>query len=262
MPAYSFEALDAQGETRRGVMEADTAKAVRSLLRAQSLVPLQVPPVSSGVAANEQSFGWSQRAFSRAVFTSTGLAIWTRQLAGLITSGLPLERALTALTDEAGERARAPPGGRAARRSQRRLVVRQGAGPVSARVSRHLHRGDRRRRAKRQPRPGAGAAGRRPGGAAGAAGAAAGRRAVPRHRHRRRHRDRAVPGGLRGAAGGQRVRRQQARAALPHGGHAGDQRLRAQLGLAGLAAAGGRHGFRRGWRCATKPRASASMRPG
>ena len=100
MPAYSFEALDAQGDTRRGVMEADTAKAVRSQLRAQALVPLQVQPVSSGAAANEQTFGWSQRAFRRNVFTSTGLAIWTRQLAGLITSGLPLERALTALTDE------------------------------------------------------------------------------------------------------------------------------------------------------------------
>jgi general secretion pathway protein F len=100
MPAYSFEALDAQGETRRGVMEADTAKAARSLLRAQALVPLQVVPVSSGVAANEQRFGWSERAFSRAVFSSTGLAVWTRQLAGLVSSGLPLERALTALTDE------------------------------------------------------------------------------------------------------------------------------------------------------------------
>jgi general secretion pathway protein F len=101
MPAYSFEALDAQGETRKGVMEADTAKAARSLLRAQALVPLQVVPLSSGVAAHEQSFGWSTRIMTRAVFTSTGLAIWTRQLAGLITSGLPLERALTALTDEA-----------------------------------------------------------------------------------------------------------------------------------------------------------------
>jgi general secretion pathway protein F len=29
------------------------------------------------------------------------LAVWTRQLAGLVTSGLPLERALTALTEEA-----------------------------------------------------------------------------------------------------------------------------------------------------------------
>jgi general secretion pathway protein F len=101
MPAYSFEALDAEGETRRGVMEADTAKAVRSSLRAQSLVPLQVVPVSAGVAAGEPSSLWSGGAFNRGVFTATGLAIWTRQLAGLITSGLPLERALTALTDEA-----------------------------------------------------------------------------------------------------------------------------------------------------------------
>src|SRR5512141_789969 len=107
MPAYSFEALDAQGATRKGVMEADTAKAVRSLLRAQSLVPLQVVPVSAGVAAEDEGFGWNTRIMSRAVSTSTGLAIWTRQLAGLITSGLPLERALTALTDEAeGERER------------------------------------------------------------------------------------------------------------------------------------------------------------
>jgi general secretion pathway protein F len=100
MPAYSFEALDAQGETRRGVMEADTAKAVRGMLRGQALVPLQVVPVSAGVAADEPSGSWSERAFSRPVFSSTGLAIWTRQLAGLVTSGLPLERALTALTDE------------------------------------------------------------------------------------------------------------------------------------------------------------------
>jgi general secretion pathway protein F len=101
MPAYTFEALDAEGETRRGVMEADTAKAVRSQLRAQALVPLQVVPVSSGVSTDEKSFLWSGGAFRRGVFTATGLAIWTRQLAGLITSGLPLERALTALTDEA-----------------------------------------------------------------------------------------------------------------------------------------------------------------
>jgi general secretion pathway protein F len=101
MPAYSFEALDAQGETRRGVMEADTAKAVRGLLRAQSLVPLQVQPVGSGRAANEQSFGTGGGFFRRSVCRATALAIWTRQLAGLVTSGLPLERALTALTDEA-----------------------------------------------------------------------------------------------------------------------------------------------------------------
>jgi general secretion pathway protein F len=99
MPAYSFEALDAQGETRRGVMEADTAKAVRSLLRAQQLVPLQVQPVAG--AANDANAAFGSQLFARTTFNATSLAIWTRQLAGLVTSGLPLERALTALTDEA-----------------------------------------------------------------------------------------------------------------------------------------------------------------
>ena len=101
MPAYSFEALDAQGQTRKGVMEADTAKAARSLLRAQALVPLQVLAVNSGTGADESRFAWGGRVFSRPVFSATGLAIWTRQIAGLVSSGLPLERALTALTEEA-----------------------------------------------------------------------------------------------------------------------------------------------------------------
>lgn len=99
MPAYSFEALDTDGQTRRGVMEADTAKAARSALRAQSLVPLQVLAVAGSGTGERET--WHSGRFARPVFNSTGLAIWTRQLAGLITSGLPLERALTALTDEA-----------------------------------------------------------------------------------------------------------------------------------------------------------------
>jgi len=103
MPAYSFEALDAQGATLKGVLEADTAKAARSQLRSQSLVPLQVLPVGAagGSAANERSFGLGTRLFARPVYNATGLAIWTRQIAGLVTSGLPPERALTALTDQA-----------------------------------------------------------------------------------------------------------------------------------------------------------------
>ena len=102
MPAYSFEALQADGKTRKGLIEADTAKAARTLLRGQALVPLQVSPVGAGGdSASERSFGLRTRLFSRPVFNATGLAIWTRQIAGLVTAGLPLERALTTLTDEA-----------------------------------------------------------------------------------------------------------------------------------------------------------------
>jgi general secretion pathway protein F len=39
---------------------------------------------------------WESRVFSR-----TQAAVWTRQLAGLVSAGLPLERALSALADEA-----------------------------------------------------------------------------------------------------------------------------------------------------------------
>ncbi|QIL70132.1 type II secretion system inner membrane protein GspF [Diaphorobacter sp. HDW4B] len=100
MPAFSFEALDAAGQTRKGTIDADSPKAARSLLRAQALVPLAVEVLASNTSTG-QAPSLSQRLLTRPVFNSTQLAIWTRQLAGLITSGLPLERALSALSEEA-----------------------------------------------------------------------------------------------------------------------------------------------------------------
>jgi general secretion pathway protein F len=95
VPAYKFEALDASGKATTGLLDAENAKAARGQLRAQALVPLAVTPVASAGSRNEG------RRFTRRVFGATGLMVWTRQLAGLVTSGLPLERALTALSEEA-----------------------------------------------------------------------------------------------------------------------------------------------------------------
>ena len=100
MPAYSFEALQADGKTRKGLIEADTAKAARTLLRGQALVPIAVIAVSGSGGAGASKSLLQTNLFGGRVFNSTRLAIWTRQLAGLVASGLPLERALTALTDE------------------------------------------------------------------------------------------------------------------------------------------------------------------
>lgn len=100
MPAYRFEALDAAGKTQTGLLEGDNAKAVRAQLRARALVPLDVQPVAGDAA---EGGGPAALRRGRRVFTATTLAIWTRQLAGLVGAGLPLERALTALTDEAEE---------------------------------------------------------------------------------------------------------------------------------------------------------------
>jgi len=103
MPAYTFEALDADGATRKGVIEADTAKGARGLLRAQALVPLAVEAISSGETYATRASGQGTTLWSSRVFGSAALAIWTRQLAGLVTSGLPLERALTSLAEESDD---------------------------------------------------------------------------------------------------------------------------------------------------------------
>ena len=99
MPAYSFEALQNDGALRKGVVEADSAKAARTQLRAQSLVPLSVQALAA--SSSDKRSIWQYNIGSSRSFSPNALAVWTRQLASLVGSGLPLERALAALSDEA-----------------------------------------------------------------------------------------------------------------------------------------------------------------
>jgi general secretion pathway protein F len=108
MPAFAFEALSADGHTRKGTIEADSAKAARSLLRAQALVPLKVEALAATSTTDNSGVVF----FKRRVFSANALSVWTRQLAGLVSSGLPLERALASLSSEAD------------RESERNLVAR------------------------------------------------------------------------------------------------------------------------------------------
>ncbi len=111
MPAFSYDAIDTDGRKRRGLIEAETARSARSLLRAQGLIPMDVATLaparraaagSEADSAHSVDIAWSLASlWSRPVWGRAGLAIWTRQLAGLVSAGLPLERALTALADEA-----------------------------------------------------------------------------------------------------------------------------------------------------------------
>ncbi|MFZ5504302.1 MAG: type II secretion system inner membrane protein GspF [Pseudomonadota bacterium] len=102
MPAFKFEALDAAGKTATGLVEADNAKAARAQVRAKDLVPLAVTLVGVAAETGPAGIGGGLR-LGRRAFSASGLTVWTRQLAGLVGSGLPLERALTALADEAEE---------------------------------------------------------------------------------------------------------------------------------------------------------------
>lgn len=96
MAQWSFAALDEGGRRRRGIVEGDNPRHVRSLLREQGLRPLSVRPAAPGIASRFR-FG------KRRALGSEALAQLTRQLATLLRGGLPLDAALNAL---AAQRAR------------------------------------------------------------------------------------------------------------------------------------------------------------
>jgi general secretion pathway protein F len=97
VPAFRYEAVDTVGATRRGVVNADSARAARSDLRAQGLVPLAVDAITTQIDAAGQT---RRRGFGDHLSTNE-LALFTRQLASLLEASLPLEQAFTALLEQA-----------------------------------------------------------------------------------------------------------------------------------------------------------------
>ncbi|MFC4819808.1 type II secretion system inner membrane protein GspF [Dokdonella ginsengisoli] len=94
MPAFAYQALDASGKTQRGVLQGDTARAVRGSLRERGLNPLSVEEVREGAARR-------RGAFSPHGLSAVQLALLTRQLSTLIGAGLPIDEALAALSEQA-----------------------------------------------------------------------------------------------------------------------------------------------------------------
>jgi general secretion pathway protein F len=95
MPAYEFTALDPRGRQQKGLLEGDTPRQARGMLRDRGLTPLTVHEVAETRATKGSLFqrggGWSH----------AELALFTRQLATLARSGLPLDEALAAVAQQA-----------------------------------------------------------------------------------------------------------------------------------------------------------------
>lgn len=93
MSAFEFKALDARGKQQQGVLEADSARAVRQQLRDKGWAPLEV-----NTAADRQH---QARLFTRkGSLGARDLALVTRQLATLIQSGIPIEQSLAAVASQ------------------------------------------------------------------------------------------------------------------------------------------------------------------
>ncbi|MDB5932910.1 MAG: gspF [Massilia sp.] len=97
MPAFRYEAVDAGGATRKGVVNADNPRSARADLRSQGLTPLTVDAIAAQLdaAGVAKSRGFGER------LSQVELALFTRQLASLLEAGLPLEQAFTALLEQA-----------------------------------------------------------------------------------------------------------------------------------------------------------------
>jgi general secretion pathway protein F len=97
MGAFAYQALDAEGRTQTGVLQADTARAARALLRDKGLSPLEISIATDGNQGNAIP-GLGRRGLS-----ATQLVVLTQQLSTLIRAGLPIDEALAALADEASD---------------------------------------------------------------------------------------------------------------------------------------------------------------
>jgi len=99
MPAYSYVAVDAQGRTRRGVVEAEAPRLARAGLRSEGLVPLELQAVDPETAA-PGGRSWFSR---RQRLSRTELALVTRRFALLLEAGLTVEQCLDALIEQASD---------------------------------------------------------------------------------------------------------------------------------------------------------------
>lgn len=96
MAAFDYQAVDKKGKTKKGVIEGDTPRHARSLLRDQGLMPTEVTP-SLQRAKKVTSNG---KFNARTKVSASELALITRQLATLVESGLPLEESLIAVAEQ------------------------------------------------------------------------------------------------------------------------------------------------------------------
>ncbi|QSI75798.1 MULTISPECIES: type II secretion system inner membrane protein GspF [Niveibacterium] len=91
MAAFQYRAVDADGRNLSGIVEADSARSARTQLRERGLFPLEV--AASG--SKKSGLGSTRK------LRESELVLLTRQWAALLTSGLTVEQALSALGDQA-----------------------------------------------------------------------------------------------------------------------------------------------------------------
>ena len=94
MAAFEYKAMDAAGKETKGVLEGDNSRQIRQMLRDKGWMPLSVEEVQQKEAKKGKGFKFF------AGISATDLSLLTRQMATLAKSGLPIEEALRAVSQQ------------------------------------------------------------------------------------------------------------------------------------------------------------------
>lgn len=95
MSAFSYVAIDASGKQQKGVLEADSARQARQMLRDKGLTPIEVNTAVVREGAKSGGLGWFGPKLS-----GSELASVTRQLATLVEAGLPIADSLNVVAQQ------------------------------------------------------------------------------------------------------------------------------------------------------------------
>lgn len=97
MAVYVWQGVDGRGKDTKGVRDADNPKALRLSLRKEGILATSIEEESAARVRKSRDVDFS-RMFQRV--NATELGLFTRQLATLLQSGVPLVEALSALIDQ------------------------------------------------------------------------------------------------------------------------------------------------------------------
>ena len=96
MPAFRYQALNSEGKLVKGVLEGDSDRQVRSVLRQKQLRPVEIAVALGATGTREHGrFRFRNRRLSAAE-----LALMTRQMSTLVASALPLDECLQAVAEQ------------------------------------------------------------------------------------------------------------------------------------------------------------------
>ncbi len=89
MGAYQYQALKKNGSNHKGVIEADSERQARQLLREQGLIPTHI-----------QTLAQQRKNISKSKMSAADLSLMTRQLATLLAAGIPVEESLRGVSEQ------------------------------------------------------------------------------------------------------------------------------------------------------------------